>query len=204
LSTEQDETLEALLEGMTDKGDDREFLIAASDKQGHSEMAQFRISPTWLRQVAELVHSGVFPYKTPSDLYRHALVSHVQWLHGKRRCPDKVRGMLCQTLIMEEVLKDELIDRKFDAVLDGLSDDVRRLQESGSNLGAQQLVGTIWALLEASPDGTQKDAYKGKMRRQFGHLLPRGPVSLLDMGEEGEEEESAGEPEVNEESQGEK
>ena len=56
------------------KYDVTEFIIPVSDSKGHS-------TPIALRCQSRFIRARKYPYKTPSDILRHALYRHIHWLH---------------------------------------------------------------------------------------------------------------------------
>lgn len=186
----QDDSLQQLLKKVVSGGGDREFLVPASDKRGHSEVVNFRAQPTWKRLVEVIVTARYFPYKTPSDFLRHAIITHVQYLDSLKGLPEKTQGLLMQQMAIDEVLKDEAVRRNFDLSMAELGEAVKNRREIGDEQGAKQLVNTIYSLIDAIHDEEQRKLHVGRLRKEFGYLLPRRPLHPLEdmVDEEGEQE----------------
>jgi len=49
------------------------FIIPSKDANGNTERLQCRITPSMARQMSIILASKFFPYRTQSDIIRHAL-----------------------------------------------------------------------------------------------------------------------------------
>lgn len=58
----------------------KDFLVPSSDTKGHSVNISLRISRNQARLIQEILAAKRFPYKTISDLARHAVFKHLHWL----------------------------------------------------------------------------------------------------------------------------
>ena len=58
----------------------KDFLVPSSDSKGHSVSISLRVSRNQARLIQEVLASRKFPYKTISDLARHAVFNHLHWL----------------------------------------------------------------------------------------------------------------------------
>jgi len=163
-----DEILLSIAQGS--KGDG-EFRVPASNKQGQSRSPQFRIIPNWVDVAETIVASKKFPYRTPSDLYRHALVTHIQYLHKIGDLPDKVGGMVQKSLIVDELLKYEEFESEFNDMLQRMTDTVQKRTEFGDEPGARRMVSSIYDVIMDMPDEGQRKMYSEIIRNRFGHLL---------------------------------
>ena len=186
------EELQDIFDGIAQgsKGD-REFKVPSSNEKGESRSPQFRVAPHWPRLVELLVISKRFPYNTPSEFYRHALVTHMQYLDRlEKSLPEKLQGMLCQMLAIDEILKDEEFEHGFSDILLRMGDAVRKRTEVGDNLGARELVRQVYDRVQSIPDEKQKEMYSKRIMSRFsGIISPRTnkPADLIDLGpEEGE------------------
>jgi len=63
------------------KYDLQEFLAPGQDDRGASARLTVRIPPAIERELEILVQSRKFPYRTTTDIVRHALYRHSNWLH---------------------------------------------------------------------------------------------------------------------------
>ena len=173
---------------MADVDDDgKHFLIPASDSKGKSAQVQFRVQPSHIRQLEVILQSRRFPYKTLSDMLRHAVVGHLKWLEMQKPDPD---SMLWKILAMDEILKDQEIDATFDKTMAVMDEAIRRHINGGDEDRAKALVRDMWSRLQTANDGHLKMSYCRKMRKAYGHLLPKKgePLSFMDMDDTDDED----------------
>lgn len=146
---------------------DSEYVIPASDTQGHSARHYCRTIPQMARQVEQIVASRTFPYRTKGDLIRHAIHRHVRWLLGQKPVVT-VSGQVDTIL---EIMRDEEMNADFVMVFDKLGQRISTYLSSGANGEAVRLVRMIQENIKAMPEGFWRDRYEKQIRERYGHLL---------------------------------
>lgn len=100
-----------------------EFLCPGQDDKGVSHRLHFRVTPITERALEVLRDSKRFPYKTVSDIVRHAVMRHIAWLHLIE--PTVPKHFLAGLTAVNEVVRDSEIMaavsetfRKLDATIE--------------------------------------------------------------------------------------
>lgn len=172
----QTEALEKLV-SKSEPPVDREFLVPHADKQGHSRVIWTRITPSMGRQADVFVQSGVLPYKTVSELVRHAILRHLTWL--EHEAPE-VSSIMAKIRVAVQIMQDAALDAEFDKCLLDLRERVGEYQRNGEQPMAEMIVLKVWGEIKEMPEEQRGLVYKARFKREFYHLMPRMPVHPLE------------------------
>jgi len=160
---------------MTETTDPMEFIVPASDNQGHSARHWFRSNPQMSRQVEQMVSGKKFPYRTKGDLLRHALARHLRWLTTQ----GGVTSITTQVDLMIDIMRDEEMNSDFLTVFDKLSSRISVHVSSGAEGEAIRLVRLIQQHISGMPEGYWRSRYEDEVRLKFGHLITNGHKAKL-------------------------
>ena len=155
--------------------DPDEFLIPASDSAGHGAKVWARVPPGILRQISELIAAGIFPYKTSSDLLRHALDRHLPYLNSLEPLPS-ITG---QVEAANVVIRRQIHQQEFTTTMADLNRAVEACVKEGALGEARRLVSQVRHALKKMPDGYWRDRYLSELRERFEHLFDGLKVSLV-------------------------
>lgn len=154
----------------------QEFIFPASDAKGHSSPIGFRCRSGYLRDVDVIVASRKFPYKTGSDLMRHALHAHLHYLADlEPKIP--VRLSILDAAV--ELARSQQMLLKYQSTVREISTTVEQLTREGLASEARKLVKNIMQEIENDPI---EDAWKDRLRKEllekYGYLFPSRGVVL--------------------------
>lgn len=146
----------------------RDFVIPASDAQGHSTKVGFRCNNAYVRRINIFISSKKFPYKTPSDLLRHALDRHLKYLS---QLEPEIGVEMASIEVVNEIInaKQERID--FGKSFEKLSLTVQDLLSRGAQGEAKRLVLEVSGKVERMDEGYWRDWYSQEIKNRFGYLL---------------------------------
>lgn len=153
-----------------------EFIIPAQDEKGHSVREVIRISAELERDIDIIVQSRKFPYKTRSDLLRHAVIKHLEWLHVLE--PGFPKHLLSAHLAQMDMLKEEEMRLASHLVFKKLHDQVEAYLASGEPGEARRVAATIRSRLNGVADSAWKRRFEARFLRQYMDLLNGEPVML--------------------------
>ena len=144
------------------------FIIPAGDDRGHSTRLQFRSSPAYGRRIDEAVHSRKFPYKTHSDLLRHALDRHLKYL-------DELEPELELDMARIDVI-NRIINRKREEIdfiksIKSLTETVHFLVEEGADQKVRETLREILEDVDRIQDEYLCNSYRDKVKKRFGYLM---------------------------------
>ena len=136
------------------------FIIPAGDDRGHSTRLQFRCSPAYGRRIDEVVHSRKFPYKTHSDLLRHALDRHLKYLNEE--APELELDMATIDVI------NRIINRKREEI--DFMNSIESLTQTVYDFARETLRETL-EVVDQVQDEYLRDSYKDEIKKRFGYLM---------------------------------
>lgn len=84
--------------------DPAEFMVPGKDDHGASTRQSFSLPPTMERQLEVIIAEKTFPYKTTSDIIRHAVYRHLLWLQKME--PQMPKHILSGLEAIMEVVRD--------------------------------------------------------------------------------------------------
>lgn len=171
--------------GSGQKYDESEFLVGGrGNSAGETEKEIFKIHEGYVIQSRRVVDSHVFPYQSLSDLYRHAVIRHIDYLNALE--PGVIhKGLLHQLKQINEVVAWEQRQVHFTNTIDKIASLVSDVLELPN--GKRQ-VGTILRKIRKHIDQTDDDFYRAHFERmfreRFGNLLAAGLGALEISGQE--------------------
>lgn len=144
-----------------------QFRVAARDTQGNFERMQFRGTPGLAYQADLMLNSKKFPYRTKGDIYRHALVKHLEWLHSLKEVP----SIMAQVDIINAVMLDEEIAADFQVVFEKIGERMSHYMGTGAMGEARRVYLKIEKLIEDMPSGYWQKKYTKELHDRWGHIL---------------------------------
>lgn len=170
--------LSRLLPPQQSKYDPEEFIISSTDSKGHNEKFWFRAPGGLDRQIQIVMAAHKFPYKTPSDLLRHALVRHLHWLTTLE--PD-ICSVMGQVQVVIDICREEQYQQDFNEVFDAVGSTIQRYLSGGHTGEALRTVARCRDTFMDMPEGFWRDQYMNELMKRFGYLL-EGDGAVLDVG----------------------
>ena len=146
----------------------REFVIPASDGKGHSVKLTFRVIQAYLRRINVVISSKKFPYKTASDLLRHALHRHLDFLS---QLEPEIPVDLASIEFVNEIINAERERIDFGKSFDQLSLTIQDLLARGARGEVKRLILKVSSQVERMEEGYWRDWYSQEIKNRFGHLL---------------------------------
>lgn len=145
-----------------------QWRVPSQDSKGHSDRVQFRAHPGQLRQAQEIANRPNCPYKTVSDLYRHALKRHLEWLATQEGFQPTVDSQLDAIL---RILEEEERRAVFEAEIDKADTIIWNRIKSGGEEAAKDIVAEIHREVLKMPEEYWRTRYLNEIRKRWGHLL---------------------------------
>ncbi len=146
----------------------KEFIVPPGDASGHSTRLQFRCSPAYGRRLDVIIHSRRFPYNTPSDILRHALHRHLDYLS---QIEPKIPLDMPSLTIVNNLFTTQQEMLRFLESSKSLSKIVYDLLGSGAQAEARRIVSSTLCELERMEKSHWRDSYIEEVKKHFGHLL---------------------------------
>lgn len=147
-----------------------EFIIPATDAQGHSARAQFRCVPELERQVEEVVSAKLFPFMTKGDLYRWAVNDGVHRLLAQ--C-EEVPNFMGQIEMTNKLLRRKLKSAEFEKSIDLLAQtigELLRVKARGEILSLMtEVKHQVKLMIDTDPFWGNR--YMDELDTRFGHLV---------------------------------
>ena len=163
----------------TDEDIDEEWLIPSSDENGHNVRIQTRVPPGYVAAIQKIIQSGDFPYRTDSDLFRHAVHRLMRELHGMPR-NRKVRGYISKLELANSIVQDSERDAATQAFFDVTIQKMQKLQAAGHMQQVIRLDRKLRAVLFEESRGYWFDVLKKMYDERVTPLIPksqRKPIS---------------------------
>jgi len=176
--------------------DQSEFIVPASDTKGHSVMYHFRFPASMQRHMQQIVTSRKFPYITPSDLVRHALMRHFEWLEEITKShpmPNNCRNSLALIRMEAEYVRSTMEEKEFDDHFQLVQKRVQELlAKKGGRAEALRTISRAISATRQMPSGFFRDQHLERLEENFGHLLDGGKMGKVNRATDEEEGEGAG------------
>jgi hypothetical protein len=153
-----------------------EFFIPAQDDKGHSAREMIRITPELERDISIIIEGKKFPYKTRSDLIRHAMTRHVRLLH--RLEPDYPKHLITAHEAQMEAMREEEMRLHNHKVFAKLHEQVEAYLSSNEPGEARRLASVVRSKLQGVPDSAWKRRFETRFLRQYAALLNGEPVVM--------------------------
>jgi len=144
------------------------FVIPARDAQGHSTKVGCRCNHAYVRRTNIVISSKKFPYKTPSDLYRHALDRHLKYLS---QLEPGMGVEMASIEVVNEIINAEQEGIDFGKSFNKLSQTVQDLLSRGAQDEAKRLVLEVSGKVDSMGKGYWRDWYSQEIKTRFGYLL---------------------------------
>lgn len=139
--------------------------VPASSKKGGSVKIQFWLMPE-VKRAAEVLFKNL-PYETISDLYRDAIVRHLDLLSTVT--PIETDMPYIRSLI--DFLGREKERIQFQLVIDELEEVVSEHEKKERHRDAKRVVRVVQEAVEKMPDGSLKDKYRQLLKNKYGYLI---------------------------------
>uniref|UniRef100_A0A6M3KGK2 Uncharacterized protein n=1 Tax=viral metagenome TaxID=1070528 RepID=A0A6M3KGK2_9ZZZZ len=147
--------------------DPDEFRYPVKDSDGHVRI--WLSLPTAVSdQIEFIIRSHQFPYAAATDLFRHAVHRHLEWLLS---FPTRIKNIMSQINIMREMLIEEDAKAAASEVVEKLATVTDRYIAMRRWKDAQNIAGRIYDQINKSPDSYWRDRMIAEMRMRYGELL---------------------------------
>lgn len=143
-----------------------DFNYPASSGSAQSVPVTFRIPSELHRVLDELFYCRKWPYRTPSDMYRHALHRLADWLVDQA----PVQHNMDYIRAMNMALNRESELTAFQEILDKLSAEIQLHKKHGDREDAVRIVKTIMGSIQGMPKGAMRTRYLERVKEEFGYL----------------------------------
>lgn len=144
-----------------------DFIIPASDHQGHSERLYFRAQPQHERALSVIMKSRKFPFRTSGDMLRWSFVRGLKVLNHL----DPMPGFLGAADAIGEILKQEIYLQEFMHLFGTMEKVIQSHIAAGAGGEARRLLSVVLAQLEKIDEPYWKKKAQKEVRQRFGHLL---------------------------------
>jgi hypothetical protein len=149
-----------------DRDPSENFIIPVKDAKGHDAKMWFRCQPGMVRQMDIVLRSRKFPYRTQSDIIRHAVVRHLEWLETLEEIPSVMR----EVDIIMDILRDDQFHHDFGEMFNILQQRVSSHISTGATSEAKRVLAGIAERVKRMPDGYWKERYEKEIKSRFGHV----------------------------------
>lgn len=176
--------------GPAPKYDQAEFLVGGRGTgPGETSKFTFKVHEGYLAEGERLMRSGLFPYKSFSDMARHAFVRHVTWLQSLE--PEEIAGsVLHQLSQIDEIVAEEEFNIRFMANIEATEKMVRRLRKfPNSREHTGKVLRRCYGKIRRMKEGFWKTMYEAMFRESFAEQLSDGLVLVRIEGKEEEGDE---------------
>ncbi len=153
-------------------------MVPARDTNGFSNRTYFRLSPAMERGMSVVIQNKSFPYRTTSDLIRHALYRHLGFLHKLE--PNMPRHYYGALEAIAEVVREDEHRTEMESVFDTLGKRIEHHLDIGDLGEAYRIASLVKSRIAVLEPSAWKDRYTAKFVRQFkGLMVGRGGRSQL-------------------------
>ena len=158
-----------------------DFIIAASDHQGHSERIYCRVQPQHARALSKVLGSKKFPFRTIGDIQRWCVIRGLKVLNRLEPAP----GFMGMADAINEVLRQEMYMQEFNQMFSVMATVIQNHLNAGATGEARRLLSTVLKHIRNIQEDYWKHKAEDEVRSRFGHLLEAGgkTVSLRVMGQ---------------------
>lgn len=157
--------------------DPEEWLIPSRDSNGGQETLHVRITPLMAKQISIDVQSTRFPYKTNSDLIRHAIWRHLGWLAQFEE--GKAKHFLSGLDLMMEVVRDDIVQEQMRETFDAAMERAERAEQKGDMDTCQRLLVRCRQQLRQTADCRWKKQALERFRFRFAGMLQASSRKML-------------------------
>jgi hypothetical protein len=149
--------------------DFNEFLCPGSDDKGMSVRLFFRCPPQMERALEVLRDSKIWPYKTVSDIVRHAVVRHIERLHAME--PTVPRHFLSGLKAVVEVVKDAEINTMAQSTFGKMDSLIDRYVLTGDMEEAIRLMTLAKSQMNKMPNNRWKREWLKNFTKKYSRHL---------------------------------
>ena len=142
------------------------YITPSSNAKGEGSRISVRVPPELYRVMDIFFSSKRWPYQTFSDLVRHALFAHVEWLDGQ----DSEEHGVLYLVAMTRALVDEEMRINFGRMINKLHTIIQEHEDHGEIDDASRVVTQILGVIRGMPDGSMRSRYEKDVREAYGHL----------------------------------
>jgi len=164
-----------------------DFVIPASDHQGHSERIYCRIQPQHARALSKILGTKNFPFRTIGDIQRWCVIRGMKVLNRLEPMP----GFMGMADAINEVLRQEMYMQEFNQMFTTMSQVIQGHINAGATGEARRLLTTVLKHIRNIQEDYWKKKAEEEVRTRFGHLLESQgrTVNLRVVGQDDEEQE---------------
>lgn len=160
------------------------FVIPAQDTKGHKDRLQFYAQPGHVNQVATIVASRKFPFRTRGGLMRWCLDLGLKRLE---QIDESIPGVTSQVDAIIEVVRWEQFQREMNQVLERLSALASDLVAKGDEDEAKRVILKTRRFISKMPEGYWRNRWVREIKERFSYILDRvEQASLLKLSTEEE------------------
>ncbi len=153
-----------------------EFLTSGHDDHGQSVRLFFRCPPALERSLEVVRDSHLFPYSTLTDIIRHAVVRHMEWLHHlESTMPRHFLGGLSA---INELCRDAEMITSMQGTFTKVDGLIQSYLASGDMVEAQRLLSTTRGQLSKLPDSRWKREFTEHFSRKYSRHITSANSSL--------------------------
>jgi len=146
-----------------------DFNYPASSSNSQSVPVNYRLSAEAHRVFVEIFDSHKFPYRTVSDMHRHADHRLMEWLSNQSTVKHNTDYLRAMNIALNA--ESEIIE--FQHIFDDLRTKVHFYQENGMQEDAGRIVKIILNTVAGMPNTQLKKMYQQKIESEFGHYAGR-------------------------------
>ena len=157
--------------------DPQQFILAASDSQGHSARVFCRVMPGITQQLEYVMQTHAFPYRTKGDILRHALHRHLAWLTTL----EPMKSVMGQVDAIAEVLREEEQASEFQVSFDRRAARISSFSQQRAEGEARRMVLNVTRLIGGMQDGYWRDKYLAELESRWGYMIEQAPRAALVM-----------------------
>lgn len=147
-----------------------DFIIPASDHQGHSERVFCRVQPQHDRAMSEIMKKRHFPFRTQGDLMRWCIVRGLKVLNRL----DPMPGFIGMADAINDVLRQEMYLQEFVEMFNKMASVVQTHINNGAEGEARKLIAVILGHVRKIDEEYWRKKCEGEIGNRFGHLLEGG------------------------------
>jgi hypothetical protein len=122
-----------------------------------------------VRALSVIVNSRLFPYQTPGDVIRHAVLRHLRWLHKVE--PEMPRHFLAVLEGTADMVRDGDIVSRGQQVLETLVAKIGEEVEAGETDSATQKVAWVKVYVRDLPESKWKARFQRDFVRAFSKYM---------------------------------
>jgi len=151
----------------TDDFIDIDFYVPAKDERGHADTFTFKLDPRYSAQISKMVQHPALPYESNSDLIRHAIKNHLEWLDRVVENPPVSSYSIIRAT---EFMQAELhIQGNLSKMLESSSETMKMLADDGKWDVVLDNIVRIRGLLKAFPDNSNRRQVEKKLGPMLEH-----------------------------------